>query len=418
MKKVPQTLRTLTLAPALLIALSLTAYAAYSGDISINQANIRFSNYDFMEGKTMRIYATVTNHSTQDLLGVVRFYDNDKQINGDQAISIFDGKTDDVFIDWSPAFGSHRIGVRIYPWMPEIDDPSNNSIITNVFAVQDTDYDGIPNEKDDDDDGDGVNDDEDDFPLNSTEQYDTDGDGVGDNKDEDNDNDEVPDKFDDLPLDPNETMDSDKDGIGDIKDTDDDDDGLTDNEEENIKTNPKNPDTDGDDFDDKTDAFPLNSGEWLDTDEDDIGNNTDTDDDNDQIADIKDEFPLNKGAVVKLKETPATLDVMERYTFDATPSYDEDGKIVTYIWEIDGKTIEGNAVNHMFRKTGRYMINLSLIDNAGQISNKNFEVNVTNIRLYTQIFATLIALLLAILIYLKYISPAKKPREPIKQAEK
>lgn len=385
-----------------------TAFAAYSGDIAINEQNIRFSDNNFMEGKKVRIYASVSNNSNKDLLGVVRFFDNGKQISGDQAISIFDNKTDDVFIDWAPSFGDHKISVKIYPWEPEIDNPNNNWIVTNIYAVQDTDHDGITNSKDDDDDGDSVSDKEDLFPLNPKEQFDTDGDGKGNNADDDDDNDGVPDKFDDLPLDPNETTDTDKDGIGNTKDDDDDGDGLTDSEEENLKTDPVNPDTDGDGVNDKDDAFPLDPKEQFDTDQDKIGNNTDTDDDNDGEKDEIDPFPLNKAPVIELKDDPTTLGLLEKYIFDATPSKDEDGEIVTYLWNIDGEIVkEGNSVTHNFTRNGRHNIKLTVIDDAGQSVTKDFQVNILNLRLYQQIGLTLLAILLAMAIYLKYIARAK-----------
>ena len=395
----------------LLTGLSLLLFSgtalAYTGDMSINGQNIRFSNNSFMEGRTARIYATVSNQSDKDLLGVVRFFDNNNQVGGDQAISIFANKTDDIFVDWNPSFGSHRIAVKIYPWDPEIDDPSNNWIVTEVYAVQDTDHDGITNSEDPDDDGDGVNDEEDAFPLNAQEQYDTDGDSIGDNADPDDDNDGVPDEFDDMPLDPNETMDTDKDGIGNIADTDDDGDGLSDSEEENLKTDPINSDSDSDGVNDGADPFPLNSEEWTDTDNDNIGNNSDTDDDNDGILDENDEFPLNKGPVIKLKDDNSTVGVMDTVTFDASPSYDDDGQVVSYIWEIDGEAQEGNSVKYIFKKNGDHKVKLTITDDQGEKKSAEFLISVMNLKLYTQLAITLFALLLEILIYFKYISRAK-----------
>ncbi|MFH1284870.1 MAG: PKD domain-containing protein [Candidatus Peregrinibacteria bacterium] len=382
---------------------------AYSGDLSINSQNIRFSTNNFLEGNTVRIYAVVTNLSSKDLLGVARFFDNGKQIGGDQGVSVFAGKTDDVFMDWTPSFGDHRVAVKIYPWNTEIDDPSNNWIVTEIFAVQDTDHDGIPNETDEDDDNDNVIDSEDDFPLNSKEQYDTDGDGLGNNTDTDDDNDGVPDDFDDMPLDPNETMDTDKDGTGNIADIDDDGDGLTDSEEENLKTNPLKADTDEDGVNDKEDAFPLNSEETVDTDKDKIGNNADTDDDNDGTPDEKDSYPLNKGPAIKIDKTSPTVGLFEKYTFDASKSYDEDGEVVSYLWDIDGKTSkEGNSTSYTFTQTGKHDVKLTITDNTGESRTMDIQANVLNLRLYKQLIASLAAILLAMLIFFKYISKAKK----------
>jgi len=391
----------------LTIAIGTTALA-YTGDISVNSKHISFSKTNFLEGQKTRIYVTTANHSDLDLLGVVRFFDNDKQVGGDQNISIFKKATDGVFVDWTPTYGKHKITVKIFPWNPEIDDPNNNSITTDIYVVQDTDRDGIPNKTDKDDDNDGVIDTEDAFPLNSKEQYDTDGDGQGNNADKDDDNDDVPDEYDDLPLDPNESVDTDHDGIGDINDHDDDNDKLTDTEEENLKTNPLKADTDDDGYDDYHDAFPLNSDEWLDTDGDKIGNNKDPDDDNDGIKDTEDKFPLNKAPQIKLREIPKNITLFKKQLFDASPSYDEDGKIKSYTWEIDGKNQkEGNAVNLAFNKTGKHKVKVTIIDNTGQKTNEMLEVNVVNTNLYIQLAITLFAILLALTIFFKYIAEAK-----------
>lgn len=159
----------------------------------------------------------------------------------------------------------------------------------------DTDHDGRGNVCDVDDDNDGVNDTDDAFPLDASEDKDTDNDGVGDNSDNcpteanpnqidtdndgkgnacdgDDDNDGTPDDEDAFPLDYSEDTDSDRDGIGNNADTDDDNDGVEDN----------------------LDDFPTDPNEVLDTDRDGIGNNADEDDDGDGVVDTADDFPLDK----------------------------------------------------------------------------------------------------------------------------
>lgn len=397
--------------------LSSTVFA-FNGDISINSQGITFSTQNFLEGRTARIYATAKNNSAKDLLGTIRYYDNDKQIGGDQPISIFDGSTDGVFIDWTPSsHGSHKIAVKIFPWQPEIDDPSNNWVVTNINVIQDTDHDGIPNSSDPDDDNDGVPDTEDAFPLNPNEQYDTDGDGKGDNTDTDDDNDGVPDEFDDLPLDPDETIDTDGDGIGNIADPDDDNDGITDTTEENTGTNPLEADTDKDGTNDNEDAFPINQNEQHDTDKDSIGNNADIDDDNDGITDDKDKFPLNKGPVIKISTPNRAVDLLRENTFDASPSYDEDGTIVSYEWEIDGEKVrEGNSLDYIFKKLGNHTVKLTVTDDSGESRISEFQINVFNISLFKQIGLALIVILLASIIYFKYIAEAKNPKDSTKQS--
>lgn len=399
---------------------------AYSGDIAIDKQDITFSTNAFTEGRKIRIYANAANNSNQDLLGVVRFYDNKGQIGGDQVISIFSKKTDGVFIDWQPPYGLQTVTVKIFPWLPALDDPSNNDISTEIYVAQDTDHDGIPNDKDPDMDGDGVENAQDAFPLDPKESKDTDGDGIGDNTDPDIDNDGVPNKFDDLPLDSNETIDTDHDGIGNIADDDDDNDELLDTQEEKIGTNPLKPDTDGDGVTDNKDAFPLDPKESKDTDGDGIGDNSDTDTDNDGIPNTTDHFPLNKAPVIELEINDSTIpgtsksvDIFSPQIFDATPSTDTDGKIVNYQWEVDGKeTKEGNSLSETFNTIGKHNVKLTVTDNSGESVSKNFEVSVLNIGLYKKLGLSIGAILLALMIYFKYIAGAKDRKDQEKQENK
>jgi len=390
-------------------SLNSTAFA-YSEDLSLTEGNVRFSTNIFLEGKITRIYASVSNNSNIDLLGTVRFYDNGDQINGDQAISIFGNKTDDVFIDWKPNYGTHKVMVKIFPWDKETDDPSNNQIERTIYVEQDTDYDGQPNTTDQDDDNDGVTDDKDPFPLNKNEWLDTDGDGIGDNADPDDDNDGIPDDKDGMPLDPNETIDTDKDGIGDNADQDDDNDGLSDAQEINIGTDPLKPDTDSDTIGDKDDPFPLDATEWTDTDKDNIGNNKDTDDDNDGTPDPDDKFPLNVGPTLEVDESGMKTATLEKEKkFDASESYDKDGKIVSYKWLIDEQFLkEGQTITHEFQTTGKHTVKLTIRDDSGESQSKIFQINVLNIRLYSQIFTLLAVFTIGGVLSYKYLRTKKK----------
>jgi len=419
--QIPHLLKRLTLIGGVFLLIS-TSTLAYTGDLSVTSQNIQFSSDYILQNHTIRIYATVTNNSNQDLLGVVRFYDNGSQISGDQAISVFKGSTDGVFIDWTPrAPGEHTVKVQLYPWQGEIDNPGNNVISATRYVVPDADGDGIPNDEDPDMDGDNVDNEQDAFPLNSQEQFDTDGDGIGNNADEDDDGDEVPDSADDLPLDPEETTDTDGDGIGNVADTDDDNDNLSDAEEENKKTNPLNPDTDADGVNavsythltlpNAEDDFPLDPEEQFDTDKDGIGNSMDPDDDNDGIKDIEDPYPLNKSPQIKLSSEDLEIGLLEKTVFDASPSTDDDGEILSYLWQInDLPEQEGNAITHIFDKKGDHSVTLSIIDDNGEEVTKNFQISVTNLRLQRQLIFSFLAILLAIIIFLYYIRPANSQK--------
>ena len=170
--------------------------------------------------------------------------------------------------------------------------------ICDALEGDDFDGDGIPNDSDPDDDNDGVDDVDDDFPLNPNETTDTDGDGVGDNADEDDD--------DDGWLDDNELgcgtdplngssvpSDYDADSVCDSLDADDDNDGV----------------------DDADDAFPHDDTEWADTDGDGKGDNADEDDDNDGWDDSDESScgtnPGDAGSVPADLDADGTCDALD-----------------------------------------------------------------------------------------------------------
>ena len=59
-----------------LFSFTLVASAA-SGDLSISDGSMGFTNDYFFEGSPTRIWATVSNNSGFDLLGTVRFTNKD-----------------------------------------------------------------------------------------------------------------------------------------------------------------------------------------------------------------------------------------------------------------------------------------------------------------------------------------------------
>jgi hypothetical protein len=229
---------------AALIISGLLSQATYgqdfNKDLSISPDSVNTIS-DVLIGKTIRIYATVTNNSDQDLFGVVKFYDENRQsfVGEDQPVSVLAQKTDDVFVDWTGGYvGNHPISVRVIPWDETGDDPSNNKVTKEIYVDKDSDSDGVGDLNDNDDDNDGIADANDAFPLDPTESEDTDGDGIGNNTDEDDDNDGISDIVDLFPLDPGESEDRDHDGVG-----------------------------------DNTDAFPNDPTEFKDTDGDGLGDN-------------------------------------------------------------------------------------------------------------------------------------------------
>jgi hypothetical protein len=394
----------------LMSGLATTVFA--QAELALSAESIHFSQSTFLEGKSVRIYATIQNSSNMDLLGTVQFYDesSNAQIGSDQTISIFAHKTDDVFIDWTPYFeGDHSILISIDPWKAEEDDPSNNSARKVVNVLKDTDHDRIPDSQDPDDDNDGVIDEEDAFPENAYEWVDTDGDRIGDNEDGDDDNDSHLDIDDSFPFNPLEWDDVDEDGIGNNEDTDDDNDGLLDEKEEFAKTDPLNPDTDEDGVLDGKDAFPLDANEQYDYDKDLIGDNADDDDDNDGLLDETDSHDNNKGPIIKVDGNTGLAFLNRKIHLDASPSYDEDGEITEIQWIVkDGETQSGDTLEYLVLNKEFLEISVAVIDDAGEIRKTSFNIKVFNIDFYLVGAMIWIIIILAILIFLKYSSRAEK----------
>lgn len=356
---------------------------AFSEDLVLSANNVSFSAGSFLEGKTIRIYANVTNPSSRDLRGVVKFLNQDGQIKEDQPVSVLAGKDDSVFVDWAPSPGEHNIKIIIIPFEKEQDNPANNTVEKSITVFADTDRDGIANKDDPDDDNDGASDEADAFPLDKKEQLDSDGDQIGNNADPDDDNDGAKDADDALPLNPNETIDTDKDGIGDNEDTDDDGDGVPDVDEIKQGSDPLKTDTDGDAINDKEDGWPNDPKLGRDFDKDKIPDTTDNDADNDGVPKNLDVNDTNLPPVVIItsgelsaKKILAPNEIVE---FETTKTLDPEGGKLTTVWTIDGaetkeKTVKDQNLKISFPKTGFHTITAIVTDDKQEISRKTFTV--------------------------------------------
>jgi chitodextrinase len=64
----------------------------------------------------------------------------------------------------------------------------------------------------------------------------------------------------------------------------------------------------------------------------------------------------NRPPVADLAASVTILDKKETVTFDASPSYDPDGTIISYSWDFgDGTTATGVSVSHSYPNSGAYM---------------------------------------------------------------
>ena len=376
---------------------------ASGGDLSVGSSSVWFSTDSYLEGNTIRIWASVANNSSEDLLGSVHLTANGNQIGSDQAVSALAGKTDEVFVDWTPStYGTYSIQVTVTPWEATGDDGSNNSTSKSVTVVQDTDRDGISNASDADDDNDGVLDSEDAFPTNRDEIKDSDGDGKGNNADTDDDNDGTLDVDDQLPEDPKFTKDMDGDGFADEIDEDIDGDLLSNEAETSTGTMMVVRDTDGDFVIDGTDAFPLDPTEWSDVDGDGMGDNSDLDIDGDEILNEEDSDPSNPAPNAEADQDVFLTSLDEEVTFDASESVD-DGGIVKYVWQFDEETVEGPTVTKSFDSSGLKVAPLTVYDAEGQSDSVQVKVHVFDKAfLVKAISFSLLLLLLAFYLIYRY----------------
>lgn len=336
-----------------LFCFSMPAIAAgFTKDLSIGSGDVKSAS-DILKGETTKIYVTVHNNSDSDLSGVVKYYDEftGSYIGVDQPVSVLSQKTDDVFMDFkSDSVGQHQISVRVAPWDESGDDPGNNKVSKSIYVDVDSDHDGIGDRLDNDDDNDGVNDNADSFPLDSKESKDTDKDGSGDNTDADDDNDSVADATDVFPTDPKESKDSDNDKTG-----------------------------------DNSDPFPYDSTEWMDSDTDGLGDNTDPND-------------SNKGPVPTINVAKTDIKTGELVTFNALKSKDPDGQITKYEWNFgDGTSDNGVIIDHVFKKSGDYLVTLKTTDDKDETREMQLQVKVTSGWLLLALISTSLLLLLMLL---------------------
>ncbi len=392
-----------------LLAFAPAALAA-SGDLALYDGNVNFVSAQILEGNPVRIKAQVVNNSSYDLLGSVRFSTDKGAIGPDQPISALAGKSDDVFIDWTPSsYGLQNITVQVIPWDASRDDASNNVVKKQIYIEQDTDHDGVKNTVDEDIDGDNVANAEDLYPNDGKESKDTDGDGKGNNADEDDDNDGVLDSEDQLPENPNASKDMDGDQIPDTEDDDVDGDSLSNSEELKSGTDQLNADSDGDTVNDGQDAFPNDANESNDMDSDGTGDKADTDIDGDGINNDKDKAPTDSAPVASLDQNIYFAGLGDEITFDASSSKD-DGSITKYIWQFGNETVEGTEVTRSFESKGLQVATLMITDDQGQVSSLDFKVRVLDYKFISlAILFAIILISIAFYTIYRYNTRAKKP---------
>lgn len=89
------------------------------------------------------------------------------------------------------------------------------------------------------------------------------------------------------------------------------------------------------------------------------------DDGMDSIAFTKEIILSNLPPVAIAESSMSNAEVDEEITFDASKSYDLDGKIILLKWDFgDGSITYGESVQHAYDKAGTYTVTLTLLDNS------------------------------------------------------
>ena len=77
--------------------------------------------------------------------------------------------------------------------------------------------------------------------------------------------------------------------------------------------------------------------------------------------------------------SPVIADTNEVVDFDASASYDPDGKIVSYLWDFgDGINASGVIVSHSYLEDGEYIVNLRVIDDEDLVGSKVTTILINN----------------------------------------
>lgn len=180
---------------AILLFFIATAVPAYAVDAPLKNAgflpsNIWYSRSPFFSGDSVRIYTIIFNGSSEDLVGVVEFLDNETLIGKTDFSLASGGRARDVWVDWAAKDGKHIITARLSGVQAVgVEGKKRPIVLENVETAKnelavdfDTDKDGIGNNDDLDDDNDTVSDI--DEIKNSTDplKKDSDGNGVSDDR--------------------------------------------------------------------------------------------------------------------------------------------------------------------------------------------------------------------------------------------
>jgi PKD repeat protein len=89
--------------------------------------------------------------------------------------------------------------------------------------------------------------------------------------------------------------------------------------------------------------------------------------------------PVNQAPVAAFTYSPTSPGVGTPVQFDASPSADPDGTIISYAWNFgDGGTAVGPLVSHAYAASGSYTVQLAVTDNGGATAQVSRSVGVVS----------------------------------------
>ncbi len=88
----------------------------------------------------------------------------------------------------------------------------------------------------------------------------------------------------------------------------------------------------------------------------------------------------NQPPVAVIDPANQTLLISDLALLDGSSSYDDDGSIESYVWDLgDGTTADGAKVAHVYRLPGLYRVTLTVTDDDGAVSTVNGAVKVNDV---------------------------------------
>lgn len=155
----------------MLIRISLFAFfLVFSSPVRAEEINAGFvqglwySSPEILEGVPVRIYVALRNNTPHDLVGTIRFMDNETRI-GSAPVSALSGRLVEAWTDWTPSAGEHALRVALGDAELHVIGGSTIHVDVENIVVKDTrtadrdnDKDGIGNLNDTDDDNDAISD--------------------------------------------------------------------------------------------------------------------------------------------------------------------------------------------------------------------------------------------------------------------